>query len=278
MDSASLLRVVYALVTLGGLGIVFGLGLYAASRVFHVQVDPRVDSVTNALPGANCGACGFPGCGGLATAIVHGSAPPDSCPVCSSGELAAVAAIMGVSVEAGEPKTAIVRCQGRDVADRFAYNGPQTCEAADLLIAGQRACRYGCLGFGDCVRVCKFGAISIVDGVACVDRDRCVACGKCVAACPRYLIDLQPAAMLVHVLCRSRDKGAAVRKCCAVGCIGCKKCEKECAYDAIHVTDFLAEIDYEKCTNCGACVEVCPTHAIVHLKTAQERQVVKETS
>ena len=268
----------HALLTLGGLGILFGFGLYVASRVFHVEVDPRVEKVAEALPGANCGACGFPGCGALATAIVHGSAPVSACPVCSSSQLAELARIMGVALEAGVRKVAIVHCQGRRVADRFEYSGPETCAASALLLGGHKECPYGCLGLGDCVRACPFDAIHMVDGIPVVDEEKCTACGKCVEACPRNIIDLQPMDKHVHVLCRSHDKGGAVRKYCDVGCIGCKKCEKACKFDAIHVNDFLAEIDYEKCTSCGACVKVCPMNTIINLRLARKQRAKKEAS
>ncbi len=267
-----------ALATLGALGVIFGIGLSMASRVFHVDVDPRVERVEEALPGANCGGCGLPGCGALAAAIVHGSSPPDACPVCSAEQSAMIAAIMGVEVQKGVRKVAVVHCQGRRVADRFTYSGPETCGASCLLIGGQKACPYGCLGFGDCVSACPFNAIHMVGGIPVVDEDACTACGKCVEACPRDLIDLQPMDKYVHVLCRSFDKGGAVRAYCDVGCIGCKKCEKTCQYDAIHVKNFLAEIDYVKCTCCGDCVEVCPTKSITDMKLARQRRGKKEAS
>jgi electron transport complex protein RnfB len=266
----------YPLLTLGSLGLLFGIGLYIASRVFHVDVDPRVERVSETLPGANCGGCGLPGCGALAAAIVHGSSSVDACPVCSAPQLAEIARIMGVELAAGTRKVAVVHCQGRRVADRFTYAGPATCAAATLLIGGQKACPYGCLGFGDCVAACPFDAIHLVGGIPVVDEQKCTACGKCVAACPRSLIDLQSTDSHVHVLCRSFDKGGPVRKYCDVGCIGCKKCEKECPFDAIHVSDFLAQIDYEKCTSCGACVKVCPMKTIVNLRPARKQQAVRE--
>jgi Na+-translocating ferredoxin:NAD+ oxidoreductase RNF subunit RnfB len=268
----------YALVTLGGLGAVFGVGLYVASRVFHVTSDPRVEELTNALPGANCGGCGFPGCSGLATAIVHGSAPANACPVCSVCQLQDIGRIMGVEVQAGAKKVAVVHCAGRRVATKFAYSGPETCAASRLLLGGHKACPYGCLGLADCVRACSFGALRMEAGIPVVIEDRCTACGKCVAACPRSLIDLRTADKFVHVRCTSLDSGALVRKYCDVGCIGCKKCEKECPYDAIHVTDFLARIDYAKCTSCGACVKVCPMQTIADYRPARERRGAKEVA
>ncbi len=270
--------VLYALGTMGGLGIIFGVGLFIASRVFHVEEDPRVEQVTEALPGANCGGCGQPGCGALAKAIVHGTRGVESCPVCSLAQVEKIAEIMGVEVEKGVRKVAIVHCQGQNVRDAFTYNGPQSCRAAQLLLRGHKECPYGCLGFGDCVRACPFDAIHIVDGIAQVDEEKCTACGRCVAACPRDLIDLQPVDKYVHVLCRSYDKGAAVRKYCEKGCIACRKCEKICRFDAIHVNDFLAEIDYEKCTSCAACVKECPNATILNFRKARRQREKKEVS
>lgn len=269
---------VYPLIALGSLGILFGIGLFVASRVFHVKVDSRIDLVVDALPGANCGGCGLPGCGGLAEAIVHGSAEVDACPVCSSDELGKIAAIMGVTAEAGARKVAIVRCQGRKVQDAFDYNGPETCGAATLLLSGHKACTHGCLGFADCVRACPFNALSMSDGIPTVDEERCTACGKCVEACPRNLIELLGVDKFVHVFCRSHDKGGTVRKVCEVGCIGCKKCEKICKFDAIHVTNFLAEIDFDKCVSCAACVKECPSGTILNLRKARRARAKKEAS
>ncbi len=268
-----------AVLTLGSLGLLFGFGLYVASRVFHVEEDPRLEKVLEALPGANCGACGFPGCSGLATALVHGSAPVTSCPVASGEQLKQVAAILGVEFSTmSTRKVAIVHCQGRNVPDKFVYDGPRTCAASQLLLGGHKECPDGCLGLGDCVRACPFDAIEMVDGIPVVDEDACTGCGKCVVACPRDIIDLQPLDKHVHVLCRSHEKGAAVRKYCDVGCIGCKKCERTCPFDAIHVQDFLAIIDYEKCTSCTKCVGVCPMKTIADYRPARRARAKKESA
>lgn len=269
---------VYAVLILGGLGILFGFGLFVASRVFHVKEDPRVEKVENTLPGANCGACGRPGCRALAEAVVHGSAPPSACPVCGAQEKEIIAGMMGLEVETGTRKVAVLHCQGRNVEDRFAYQGPESCRASELLIGGHKACPYGCLGFGDCVRACPFGTLTMVDGIPEVNEEKCTACGKCVEACPRNLFELHAVDMHVHVRCRSSDKGGAVRKYCEVGCIACKKCEKACKFDAIHVKDFLAQIDYGKCTNCAACVKVCPNSTIVNYRKARMSRAKREAS
>ncbi len=254
-----------ALVTLAVLGLVFGsLLAYAASR-FRVERDPRVDEVQDVLPGANCGACGYPGCGGLAEAIVDGRAPVDACPVGGPAMWESIARIMGVELTTDrERMVAKVRCFGGTLcSDAFRYRGIEQCRAAALVQKGPKACPSGCLGFGDCVAACQFGALRINRyGVAEVDPERCTGCGKCVQACPRQLIHMVPAGKKVHVLCANTVRGAKVRKMCKVGCLGCRACVRACEYDAIQVDNNLAVIDYAKCTECGACAQKCPTKVI----------------
>ncbi|MBN1420545.1 MAG: RnfABCDGE type electron transport complex subunit B [Planctomycetes bacterium] len=259
-----------AVVTLLGLGVLFGVGLYYASRIFHVDVDPRIQQVLDALPGANCGACGQPGCGGFARAVVHGSADLAGCAVGGCDVARRIGAILGKEVGETVRRVAVLHCAGRDVKDRFRYDGPRDCVAAALIRGGPKACAYGCIGYGTCARACPFGAISMVDGLPVVDEEKCTACGICVAACPKGLFELHAVTHHVHVRCRSREKGAVVRKVCSVGCIGCKKCEKTCPHDAIHVAENLASIDYGKCTSCAACVKVCPMKTIEDLRPARE--------
>lgn len=259
--------VIVSLVSMGAMGALFGAGLAWASRKFAVESDSRIDDIEAVLPGANCGGCGYPGCRGFAEAVVTGNAPVDGCPVGGSTVAAEVAKIMGVELEGGcERLVALVRCAGghAQAKDRAEYVGINDCRAAELVSGGSKSCTYGCLGLASCVRACPFDAIAMgPNGLPVVDKDACTACGRCVAACPRDLIALVPCNMHVHVLCRSYDRGKEVRDNCQVGCIGCKACERACENDAIHVTDFLAEIDYTKCTNCGACAAKCPTKAII---------------
>ena len=252
-----------AVAMLSGLGILFGLGLAVASRAFAVEADPRVDEVTEVLPGANCGACGHAGCVAYAEAVVLKGASPSECIPGGAATAAVVAGIMGVSAEAKTPRIAVVHCAGSEVASRFEYEGVEDCFAAGLLQGGPKACVFGCLGLGSCVEACPFDAIRMEGGLPRINPDKCVACGKCVSACPRGIIALHPRTAPVQVLCRSTEKGGAVRKICSVGCIGCKKCEKVCPSDAIHVADFLAAVDDEKCTRCGKCVAECPTGSLV---------------
>lgn len=252
-------------------GAVFGLILAFASKKLAVESDPRVGEILSVLPGANCGGCGYPGCGGLAEAIVNGAAPVNGCPVGKNAVAAKIAAIMGVEVdENAKPKFAKVLCQGgkAERVDRFYYMGVQDCAAAGMLNGGYKQCEFGCLGLGNCVRACQFGALSINNNeLPEVDLKKCTGCGACVKACPRNVIKLVDEDSRVMVLCKSHGKGSEVRKACKVGCIGCGICAKNCPQQAITLTDNLAEIDPAKCTACGICVEKCPMKTIKFTQT-----------
>lgn len=259
-------------VSIGALGLIFGAGLAYASRKFAVAVDPRVEKILEILPGANCGGCGFPGCSGFAQALVRGEATPTACAPGGEAVARACADILGIAVESREPVIARVHCGGDcdQTGNRFEYIGISDCRAAALLQGGPKQCSYGCLGLGSCVKACPFDAISMnAKGLPVVIPEKCTGCGSCVKACPKALITLVPSSKKVHVLCRSKEKGAVVRKTCKVGCIGCQMCNKVCpvgkeAEDkAVVVTDFLAEIRYDKCISCGLCASKCPTHSIV---------------
>jgi Na+-translocating ferredoxin:NAD+ oxidoreductase RNF subunit RnfB len=251
---------------LGGLGAVFGVGLSFASKKFAVEVDERIEPVRNALPGANCAACGFSGCDAFAEAVVAGNAQADGCPVGGSAAAAQIAEIMGVEAVEKAPETARVICRGdcNSSVSKYEYSGIVDCAAAAEMYGGPLACSYGCMGLGTCKNACPFDAIVIENGLARILEQKCTACGKCVAVCPKKIIRLVPRTSRVTVACSSLDKGAVVRKNCNVGCIGCRRCAKVCPVDAISFRDgTLADIDPVKCINCGKCIEECPTGAIV---------------
>lgn len=257
--------IIAATLLVAAVGLFIGIFLGVAGKKFAVETDEREVKVREALPGNNCGGCGYPGCDGLAAAIAKGEASVNGCPVGGDAAAKVIAEIMGQEVVETERQTAFVKCSGTctKAKENFVYTGVQDCEMMAFVPGGgAKTCTYGCLGFGSCVKACPFDAIHIVDGVAVVDREACKACGKCVEKCPRHLIELVPYEQKMRVFCASHAKGKAVTEACETGCIGCKKCEKNCPAGAITVTDFCAHIDYSKCTNCGKCREVCPRGCI----------------
>ena len=266
--------IMIAVIVLGAIGLIAALVLFAASKKFAVYEDPRIAQVNELLPGANCGGCGFAGCGGMADALVKGADAGSidglNCPVGGADVMGKVADLLGMAIANGEPKVAVVRCNGtcEHRAKIAEYAGLRTCAAMHACGAGETACGFGCLGCGDCVAACQFDAIRInaETGIAEVDEEKCVACGACVKACPRSIIELRkkgPKGRRVYVSCVNKDKGAVSMKACKVSCIGCGKCEKECPFGAITVGNNCSYIDPEKCRLCRKCEKVCPTHAIV---------------
>lgn len=260
------MQILYAVLTLGGVGTFFGLLLGLAARFFAVPTDSRIEAVREALPGANCGACAFAGCNQYAEAIVEGKAPLNACIPGGSMTAEAIAAIMGQEVEQVEPRVAVVFCRGdrRSARDLFVYHGVSDCEYALQYHGGFKACAYGCLGLGNCVRACPFEAIAMgPEGLPLVDEDKCTGCGLCLEACPRDIIRLIPQGKRGHLVrCSSRERGKKVSGICATGCTGCRVCVKACPREAIAVEDNLAVIDLEKCDDCGLCVEKCRFNAI----------------
>ncbi len=248
-----------------GMGIVLGVLLAVASRVFAVKTDERCDKIIEVLPGANCGGCGYSGCSALAEAIVKGDAPANACRAGGAVCAEKIGEIMGVSVTAQVPVHARVLCSGdcEKATSKCHYEGVQDCISADRMYGSDKACAFGCMGLGSCVAVCKYGALQVRDGLAKVDTSRCVGCGACVAVCPKHLITLVPVTAKYVVDCHSTDAGSLVRKNCTVGCIGCKICEKNCPSSAVHVVDNLAVIDQSLCTSCGLCADKCP-RKIIH--------------
>lgn len=258
------MQIIIPVAILAGLGLVFGIVLAIASRVFAVKVDERVPAIVEKLPGANCGGCGYSGCAALAEAIVSGKASPDSCTVGGGEVAAAIGEIMGVKVEATKRMRAQVMCSGTGelTTKKYIYAGAHDCEAAARLGGGDKLCPNSCIGLGSCSAACPFDAIRVVDDVAVVESDKCRGCGVCVAACPRHIIKMIPYGAAQWVGCMSAEKGALTRKQCEIGCIGCRICEKNCPQGAIKVNGALAAIDYSLCSECGVCAEKCPRHII----------------
>lgn len=259
--------IVVSIITVGGVGLLISIFLSIFGNIFKVEVDEREEAVTGALPGNNCGGCGYAGCANLAEAIVKGEAPVNGCPVGGAAVAAEIAAIMGMDADASQKKVAFVKCMGTcNITTRdYEYVGIKDCKmAANVPGSGEKSCDYGCLGYGSCVKACQFGAISILDGVAIVDKEKCTSCGMCMKACPKNLIELVPYDLSYVVSCSSKDKGPDVMKVCKSGCIGCGICAKNCPNGAVTVSNFIAHIDQDKCTKCGLCMEKCPKKVIVN--------------
>jgi len=262
--------VLITIITLGALGATAAIILYFVAQKFKVFEDPRIDQVEEALPAANCGGCGFPGCRAFAEAMVKADDISDlNCPVGGAETMSAAAAILGKVVEAAAPIVAVLRCNGtcENRPRTSAYDGATSCSVASALYGGETNCSFGCYGLGECVDACTFGAMYMDEetGLPVILEDKCVACGACVDACPKNIIELRrkgPKGRRVYISCANKDKGAAAKKACSVACIGCKKCEKECTFDAITVENNLAYINDDKCKLCRKCVVVCPTNAI----------------
>ena len=260
--------IMIAAVIVAAVGAFIGLFLGFAGIRFHVEVDEKEEAVRSALPGNNCGGCGFAGCDGLAAAIAKGEAPVNACPVGGEPVAKEIGKIMGVSADAGKRMVAFVHCQGDcdKAKTQYEYTGAEDCRMMSFVPAGgPKACAQGCLGYGTCVKECPFDAIHVKNGIAVVDKEACKACGKCVAICPKHLISLIPYDGKVAVACKNKDRGPVVMKACDAGCIGCGICVKNCAVGAVKVENFCAEIDQDKCVGCGACVEKCPKKAIVRI-------------
>jgi Na+-translocating ferredoxin:NAD+ oxidoreductase RNF subunit RnfB len=273
---------------LGAIGLIAAVILFFVSKLFYVSEDPLIEEVTDCLPLANCGGCGFPGCKGLAEAIVNaGSMNGLVCPAANDKTLADIAEVLGIEAVAVIPHIAVLHCNGSctNAPVKAFYDSALSCAYAASIFAGESACPYGCLGCGDCISVCKFDAISMNPETKLpkIDEHQCTGCSACVKACPRNLIEIRKKDKLgrrVFVACANREKGAVAKKNCSVACIGCGKCAKFCSAGAIKIENFLAKIDEEKCNLCYKCVNECPNytiHAVVYSSDDGREEVLEVT-
>ncbi len=265
--------ILYSLIALCSIGVAAAIILYFVAQKFKVIEDPRIDEVDEVLPGANCGGCGYAGCRAFAEAIVKAeSLDGFNCPVGGNEINALIAPIIGTEATESDPMIAVVRCNGTKIntPKKVEFEGTHSCAFAHSLYSGEGGCPNGCLGLGDCVDSCEFDAMYMDEekGLPIILDDKCVACGACVRACPRDIIELRKKGKKdrrIFVSCINAEKGAPAKKNCSVACIGCGKCEKVCEFDAITIENNLAYIDYDKCKLCRKCVVVCPTNAIHEL-------------
>ena len=256
--------ILIALAVVGAVGLIAGIFLTVFVRLFGIEEDQKVKQLRACLPGINCGACGFKGCDEYAALLAEGKAKPNLCVPGAENTAKELGELLGVEVEAPKDVVAFVHCNGNCAATekKASYDGIASCRAAAMLYGGPDACRFGCIGLGDCAAACPSQAICVKDGIAHVDTSRCLGCGLCTDICPHQIISLVPQETAAVVMCSNKDKGADARKACKNACIGCKKCEKVCAVGAVSVNNQLAVIDYERCVGCGACAKECPTGAL----------------
>lgn len=251
------------------IGVICAVVLVVASKLMAVKEDEKFPAIRECLPGANCGACGFAGCDGYAKALAEKEGTPTNLCIPGADEVSKkLSDLLGVAFEDVVEKVAVIHCAGdcEYTQDRIAYDGIESCSAAKLIFGGKGSCLYGCLGLGDCAAACPNEAICIENGIAHVNSKLCSGCGICTRTCPNGIISLMDDVEKVIVTCNNKDKGAATRKVCKSGCIGCKKCEKVCTSGAIKVQNNLAVIDYSKCPECddfGVCARECTTGCIM---------------
>lgn len=258
-------EIVIPVVIFVGLGLLSGVLLTVFSKKFDVKTDDRVKKIVEALPGLNCGVCGYSGCENYANELVNNDAPTNKCVPGGDNTSKEISVILGKTYEDVIEKIAYVSCNGKSpiaTNDGYVYEGEKTCAACNLYYNGKGECDYGCIGYGDCVKKCNYGAISIIDEIAYINPSLCKGCNMCVSACPKNLIKIRTAIKKVYVQCSSCDNGKITNQKCSNGCIACKKCEKVCPSDAIKVENNIAKIDYDKCIDCLECAKNCPKHCI----------------
>jgi electron transport complex protein RnfB len=251
-----------AVALLGGLGFLLGLVLTFAATRFRVKRDEKEEAILSALPNANCGACGFPGCAGFAESVARGEADPFGCPVSDAETREKIAQILGIESKPKEREIAVLICQGgeKECGRRFNLRGEKDCRSVALLHSGDKECPYACLGYGHCVKVCPFSAIRMGENsLPVIDEEKCTGCGICVRECPKKVLRLLPKSKLVYLACVSPEKGKEVRDKCSVGCFACGICVKVCPYSALKMENNLPVMDFSLCTDCGICVHKCPT-------------------
>ncbi len=268
-----------AVISLGGMGFVAGLGLAFASKKLAMDIDPRIEEIENLLPGANCGACGYPGCSTFARSVLKHETEPYKCLSINDETIYKISEVVGVKAKTALNLVAAVHCRGGrgEAPSHFIYQGIGTCKAAALIAGGHKKCKYGCLGWGSCEKACPFDAITMDENrLPVIRRKICVGCGKCMEACPNGLISLVPNDQYIVVGCNSNARGNVIKKVCTTGCTGCGTCEKICPFDAVVVVNNLAVIDYQRCTNCGLCVLKCPFGSISDLSDFSSRAKILE--
>jgi Na+-translocating ferredoxin:NAD+ oxidoreductase RNF subunit RnfB len=265
MEGIMLESILFPIISVGVLALLFGVILGFSARKFAVEADPKVERIINVLPGANCGGCGYPGCTVFAERVALGEANYRGCPPGGSSAAAEIAKQIGIDAAPESRKVAFIKCQGTNdnIKRNYIYDGPKSCvSASQLATGGNKTCTYSCIGLESCKNACPFNAIKMIDSIAVVISKKCTACGKCIKACPKDLIEIVPDKSKVRVLCNSRDKARLVKESCRAGCFGCTICQKVCKEGAITVADNIAHINFEKCTMCMECVDKCPSKAI----------------
>ncbi len=267
----------FTVLTLGGIGFLFGAGLSFAAKKFAVEVNPLVEDIAAILPGANCGGCGFPGCAGYADGVVIKGAPVNLCAPGGSAVAQKIAKLMGMDTVSSVRKVACLHCAGsrEKAVEKYRYDGVSDCRMAVTLGGGPKSCAYGCMGYGSCVKVCNFGALSMGDdGLPVVDRLKCTGCGACVRVCPKKLFDLLPDSVSIYLACSSHEKGKAVKDACSVGCIGCGICAKVTTGGAVTIEDNLPKVDYDAAPNLVIAHYKCPTKSYIDLATKRPHLTV----